>query len=287
MNFLRLNFQLLKVGHCSHPECIAMRGGRWENTLFPALCGLITHPTRGHILFDTGYSQHFFDATAPFPERLYRWTTPVKLTPEETLLSQLAARGIRAKDINYVLISHFHGDHIAGIKDFPNAQFIVSRSEYDSARLKSRLGGLIHAFLPALLPADFSDRVIFVEDFPTQTLPSELAPFSKGFDIFNDASLMAVSLPGHTRGQLGAVFRGADHRLMFMVADACWSTNALTKNQPPTWIASRIFDSLKNYQTTFDRLRQAAVHPEAAIFIPSHCEQTWKKFQHGLHHERH
>lgn len=117
----RLAFRLLKVDHCAHPECVVMRGGRWRSTLFPALCGLLAHPTRGWILFDTGYSSHFTQATAPFPERLYRWVTPLTLTPADTLLAQLARLGISADEIRYVIISHMHGDHIAGLKDFPNA----------------------------------------------------------------------------------------------------------------------------------------------------------------------
>lgn len=280
MNLQRLHFRLLKVGHCSHPECIAKRGGRWASALFPALCGLIEHPTRGFILFDTGYSRHFYDATAPFPERLYRWTTPVTLDSQETLLSQLGGLGIRAADINYVLISHFHGDHIAGIKDFPNARFIAARAEYDAVHRMSRIGGLFRAFLPALMPADFDRRLAFVEDAPTIPLPAELAPFSHGFDLFSDGSLIGIPLPGHTRGQIGILFRRTDHRLIFMVADACWSKEALTQNQPPTWIAGRLFDSTTNYLRTFGSLQQVALHPEAPLMVPSHCEQTWKDLRH-------
>lgn len=246
--------------------------------MFPALCGLFEHPTRGWMLFDTGYSSHFSDATNALPERLYRWVTPFTLPAEETLLTQLKALGISADEIGYVLISHMHGDHISGIKDFPDARFLTMRAEHDAMRKKSRLNGLMHAFLPALLPNDFASRVIFAEDTKKITLPSEFHPFESGFDLFGDSSVIGVPLPGHSRGQMGVVFRQADDRLIFMVADACWSKPGLIKNQGPTWLASRIFDSVGDYSRTFNNLQRLASRREAPTLIPSHCEQTWKDF---------
>jgi glyoxylase-like metal-dependent hydrolase (beta-lactamase superfamily II) len=272
----RVAFRLLKVGHCRHPECVAQRGGRLTSVMFPALVGLLTLPGGGVMLFDTGYSEHFFEATRPFPERLYRWTTPVTLAPGEQLLAQLAALGIGAADVSHVMISHFHGDHIAGMRDFPRARFIAARAGHDALRQRSRVGGLLQGFLPALIPDDFAQRVDHVEERPLRPLPAELRPFEQGYDLFGDGSVLAVPLPGHARGQLGIVFRRHDERLLFMVADACWSAAALDKDQPPTWLASRIFDSRSIYQRTFAQLRQAAAHPEAATLVPSHCETTWR-----------
>jgi glyoxylase-like metal-dependent hydrolase (beta-lactamase superfamily II) len=272
-----LRFRLLKVGQCTHPECMAMRGGRWANAVFPALCALIEHPVRGLILFDTGYSTHFTDATAPFPERLYRWSTPVTLAPQDTLLCQLAAMGIQAADISHVIVSHFHGDHIAGLKDFPNARVIAMRADYDAIRSKSRVGGLLRAYLPALMPDDIDSRMIFAEDLPTMQMPAELAPFERAVDLLQDGSIAGIHLPGHTRGQMGIVLRQTSHQLVFMVADACWSMPALKKNARPTWMAERLFDNAAKYRRTFDELRRVAAHPAAPDIVPSHCEQTWRR----------
>lgn len=276
---MRLPFRLLKVGHCSHPECVTQRGGRWAATLFPALCGLLRHPTRGWILFDTGYSQHFTTATQPFPERLYRWTTPFTLPPEQTLTAQLARLGIAPDDITHVVISHLHGDHIAGLRDFPRAGFITMRGEVQAMDQRSRFGNLTHGTLPALLPDDFRQRVRYAEDAARTALPRELRPFEQGFDLFGDGSLLAVHLPGHSRGQIGIVFRQESDRLTFMSADACWSMGALREDRGPLWIARRIFDHDGQYQQTFHRLRQMQAGGGAPLLIPSHCEQTWKAYE--------
>jgi len=54
---------------------MVIKGGSLCSVDFPALVGVIEHPSRGIFLFDTGYDPAFNDATKPFPERLYRWTT--------------------------------------------------------------------------------------------------------------------------------------------------------------------------------------------------------------------
>lgn len=275
---MRLDFHLLKVGHCTHPECVTQRGGRWAATLFPALCGLLRHPTRGWLLFDTGYSQHFSDATQPFPERFYRWTTPFNLAPEETLTAQLQRLGIAPEDIAHIVISHLHGDHIAGLRDFPNASLITMRSEVTAMDQRSRFSNLTHGTLPALLPADFRQRTRYAEDAAQVALPAELKPFEQGFDLFGDGSVLAVHLPGHSRGQIGIVFRQQNDRLTFMSADACWSMTALREDRGPIWLARRIFDHNGQYQQTFQRLRQMQAASGAPWLIPSHCVQTWKDY---------
>lgn len=271
-----ITFHLLKAGHCAHPECVAMRGGRWSSLRFPALCGVIEHPQRGVIVFDTGYSSHFFDATRPLPERAYRWVTPPTLAPEETLVAQLARRGIAADAVRHVIISHYHGDHIAGLKDFPQARFLSTRTDYDAMRKRSRLGNLLHACLPGLLPADFVSRLDFAEDTQRMALPSEFHPFDSGFDLFGDGSVAGIPLPGHSAGQMGLAFCRADGRHVFMVADSCWTRSALDEDRRPTWIASRIFDSRHEYGATFGRLRELAGRATDLAIVPSHCDQTWK-----------
>ena len=122
----RVEVHLLRVGHCRHCERLACTAGRWRIIQFPAICALLVHPQHGAALFDTGYAERFFAATQPFPERLYRWITPMTLPPEETLTAQLARLGLRPADIRVSLISHLHADHIAGLRDLPQARFILT-----------------------------------------------------------------------------------------------------------------------------------------------------------------
>jgi glyoxylase-like metal-dependent hydrolase (beta-lactamase superfamily II) len=78
---------------------------------------LLQHPRFGPMLFDTGYSYRFFDETKNFPNRFYRWMTPVTLHEEDLVVNQLLTFDLRPKDITHVFISHFHADHIASLPD--------------------------------------------------------------------------------------------------------------------------------------------------------------------------
>ena len=75
----RCGLRILEAGSCRHPEAVVRRGASFALADFPALVGVIAHPEAGVILFDTGYDPAFLAATRPFPERLYRLTTPVRL----------------------------------------------------------------------------------------------------------------------------------------------------------------------------------------------------------------
>lgn len=270
-----VNFELLKVGHCRHPECMVIRGGSLGSVEFPSLVGLLQHPDLGHILYDTGYSRHFMNASKSFPECLYRMVTPPSLPPEEELLSQLEERGIGANDVSLILISHFHGDHIAGLKDFPSARFIATRREYEEMKGKGRIVQLRSAFLPALLPDDFVDRVTFAEEL--NLIPTGLEGFGMGYDVSCDGALTGVALPGHTRSQLGLAFTDVRRRRILLVGDACWKLEGLQRRRLPSRIASTLFSDNAAYEETFFKLADLHAKDPSLTIIPSHCESSWKR----------
>jgi glyoxylase-like metal-dependent hydrolase (beta-lactamase superfamily II) len=203
----RVKFDLLTVGPCRHRGCIALRGGSRRAIDFPALVGLIDHPKQGLMLYDTGYSRHFVDARRGFPECLYRMITPVTRPPAEELLVQLEDRRIRPQEIETVLNSHFHGDQIAGLRDFPRARFIATTKECADCRKSSLLNRLRRAFPHELLPEDLDSRLRYVEDAPLVSLPENWQPFRAGRDIFGDRSLFEIDLPGHTASRLVMAFK--------------------------------------------------------------------------------
>ncbi len=275
----RVRFEILKIGHCRQNARLACRAAPWGNCEFPALVGLLRHPSHGAMLFDTGYSPHFFAATTQWPERAYALFAPVSLSPEEQLVAQLAHRGLGPSDIKTIIVSHFHGDHVAGLKDFPGAQFICSRFGWTSLQRLGRISGVRRGMVPALLPEDFSQRAQFIEDLRSTPLPDDLRPFESGVDLLGDGSLLAVDLPGHAEGQFGLLFvDDRDDRRIFLVADGAWSMQAIRENALPMPIAAVLIGHTSTYPETLSRLHQLHTRAPEVVMISTHCTERTAEF---------
>ncbi|MBX7249881.1 MAG: MBL fold metallo-hydrolase [Caulobacteraceae bacterium] len=270
----RCRVRILRAGACRHPAFMARRGAGLNPVVFPSLVGLIEHPLEGPILFDTGYDPAFLRATEPFPERFYRWATPVELDPREPASAQVRRLGHAPEDITAVVISHFHGDHVAGLHAFPRARLFCARAGLAQVRGGDRLGRVRRGVLAGLAPADVEARARYFEDLSRTTLPPALAPFDSGADLFGDGSLVAVELPGHCPGHWGLAVRREDDALEFFVADAAWSTAAVREAAPPPAFTTAVLGETAPYRETFARLHQLwAANPDLTL-TPSHCPEA-------------
>ncbi|MBM9460903.1 MBL fold metallo-hydrolase [Nocardioides sp. zg-536] len=265
----------LRVGHCVQVEALARRGGRVRLIEFPSYAAAIRHPDRpelGWTLFDTGYATHFLDATERLPERLYRTLLPVTLPEHERLPVQLAGLGIDPLDVRRVVLSHFHGDHVAGLRDHPNAQVLAGGAGLAQVRRLGRIGALRHGLLPGLLPEDVAARFRAVEELPGVDLA--VSPTGTGWDLLGDRSLLVVPLPGHMPGHLGLLLTATDGRQVLLAGDAAWSTRAITEPAPPSRLVGAGFDDWTAALGTLGHLhRLHRAHPELLV-LPAHCDEA-------------
>ena len=265
--------KLIRCGHCTHPQVATIRDGSWRPAIFPALSILIVHPVEGPMLFDTGYDPKFFEATQPFPERFYRWLTPVTLPAGADVASQLERFGFAPSDIRHLILSHFHADHVAGAHAFPQAQVHCAKAGLDAACASGRIKALRGGMLPALLPADIAVRARFFEDAPRVPLPAALQPFEEGADILGDASVIAVDLPGHCPGHWGLVVNDAAQGEHFLVADAAWSSDAIRRNMPPPRLTSNLLGDAKRVEATLGQLNALYRRNPDIRLTPAHCPE--------------
>lgn len=271
-----LDFKLLKVGYCTHPECFAVRGGKLKSAEFPALCCLIKHPEKGNILYDTGYSDKFSELTQSLPNLIYRKVTPVFFNKEtDCLVGQLNRLGLTADDIKHVIISHFHADHMCGLHQFEKSQFIYSRSEYEKLTNMHKLFQLKNAFLKELIPDDFDSRSVDT-DLLTVSENAVISGFA-GADLFGDQSMHLIPLGGHTEIQLGLTFLSELGRV-FLVADAAFGVKYLREKRPPSPLVNVINFSANEYEFVFNKLSYLVNSDNDLIIIPSHCTESWTKY---------
>ncbi|MGK0365128.1 MAG: glyoxylase-like metal-dependent hydrolase (beta-lactamase superfamily II) [Saprospiraceae bacterium] len=271
---IKLKTTFLTTGYTTALKRIAMRGGALREIKFHATCVLWEHPTEGYILFDTGYSPRFFEETKKWPMLIYAKATPVVCKEEWTIKAQLIKKNIAPEDIKHIIISHFHADHIAGLKDFPRANLWCSQAAWQEAGSLKGFAAVKKGIVPTLLPNDFESRVCFFEHAERKNREDS---FELYYDIFDDASIQIVNLPGHARGQIGALFTSDTNQKILLAADAFWLLESLEKNLYPSRIVSLFIDNWEDYQRSFQKVR-GFMHrfPEVEI-ISCHCPRTFER----------
>ena len=250
-----LSITFLEAGYTEQLEkFVNPLTGKWRKIKFPSTVAVIEHATAGVILFDTGYSPRFFESTKYFPEKVYALITPVKIAPEETAIEKIKKMGLKPEEIKYVVLSHFHADHIAGAADFTKAEYIYSQRELNYFKSLSRVIQVKNGFIGGLLPLDLETRALPADEFPVM-LP-DLGSGWRGKDLFGDESVFVVPLPGHTLGQLGLYIRDVKGKDYLLVADAAWVTQSYEKNILPMRIAQEVFFQREEYRSTLSKIHE-------------------------------
>lgn len=116
--------------------------------------------------------------------------------PDSKLPEGLKTLNINPSEIDYLYITHFHGDHIGGMmKDgvpvFPNAQVYVSKVEYDAwmkmpADKKSQVENTMKAYKERLHLFAFGDTL------PCDVVAMEAAGHTPGHTVFRTGNLLVI-----------------------------------------------------------------------------------------------
>ena len=261
------------AGSCKHPQVMTVRDGSLRPAIYPALPMLIVHPSEGPMLFDTGYDPAFLTATQPFPERFYRWLTPVALLAGEEAVTQCRSFGISPQDVRHIILSHFHADHMAGIHAFPNARIHCAKAGFNAACKGGRVSQLRQGILRALIPEDFARRATFFEEGSRIALPSDMKPFDTGVDLLGDGALIAVELPGHCPGHWGLLVNDIRFGSHFMIADAAWSLDAVRRNVPPPAVSTAFLGHTGRTRETLGKLHLLWSRNTDVRLTPYHCPE--------------
>lgn len=263
-------WHLLDTGFCTVPRRFAFGEGRGAARCH-AVCSLLRHETRGWFLFDTGYAPRVIPAGSRFPYTLYRMATPFTVSEESAAVNQLARFGLSACDIGHVIVSHFHADHVGGLRDFPEARFVCDRAAYDAVHARRGFGAVRRAFLPALVPEDFAERALWTEDL---MLADPIPGLSPARDLFGDDSCLLVPLPGHAAGQIGLLATARDGKKLFFVADAVYTTRAIRANKPFHPITNLFTNDRVAANATLSALNAYHSARPDTLLLPTHCPKV-------------
>ena len=176
-----------------------------ERIWSPVSAYLIEHP-KGLVLIDTGWHTDIRTNQEEYLGTIKNVIFDAKLPPGEAIHEQLDSRGIKPSDIDFLVLSHLHSDHVSGLKLVKNVKKIfVSDIEWNDARqisnpnLKSMWEG------------------IGIETF--SFLPSSFGPEKLAFDLFRDETVVFVNTPGHTNGLASTIIRSKE-KFVLLCSDA-------------------------------------------------------------------
>lgn len=227
------------------PEHLVLARGRDRCVRLGVRFGVWVHPTHGPVLIDTGYGPEVVSGRRSLPLRTYAALLKPRLESQpEDILARL---GLSVDDIKTVFVTHFHADHISGLKRFANARFICAG--WPEIKAQSPWQRLRHGVFTELLPPDFEARLTGIE-----ALPAVALPFGEGRDILGDGSLLALPLPGHATGHCGLVWP-AQKRIY--AADAQWLAQAMREDRPPRGPARLVYSDEGAMRASLEILRRA------------------------------
>lgn len=221
--------QFLNSAIVQVPERLVLRGGSWGRIAVGVRYGMVTHPEFGPVLIDTGYGPRVTRAARRSGAlKLYSTVLRPRLVEDNSPLVALQLAGYAATDVRRIVVTHFHADHVAALRDFPNARFIASGAAWEAISRMRKGQRLRSGIFSELMPADFVSRLL-----PIETLPERSAAFGLGMgrDIWGDGSCLAIDLPGHAIGHFGLLWAQRDPPLLY-ATDTTWLSDALDDRMP-------------------------------------------------------
>jgi glyoxylase-like metal-dependent hydrolase (beta-lactamase superfamily II) len=178
----------------------------------PVPCYLLEHNGR-KVLFDAGQK-------IPEKEQSPLANYLVRVTPEELAVNRLAEMGIFPEDLDYIILSHHHGDHCDGLKDFPQAKVVCQRAALENLK----------------------------------RFPNSFQAVDGEYDVWGDGSIICVPTPGHAPGHQSLLVTGDDGSKTLLLGDVVYMPESLDYSPTCQEYAERpdYFDSIRKVRTLRD-----------------------------------
>ena len=207
------------------------------------------------------------DAGPPDMERSLKYHPYFKSEPrkpEEELSGALAKAGISPEEIELVILTHLHWDHVGGVELFPNAQFIVSDEE-----LKFALNP------PACLHASYEALQLGIQPLYLKIMPRLKTVEMKEKEIV--PGVRTIPLPGHSPGGIGVVVDTDDGS--YVIAGDAVPTYENMKGDPANnqpYYMSGVYTDMVAMWKSFELIDEI-VQGDVERVIPGHEPLVFRK----------
>ncbi len=200
----------------------------------PVYAVLIEHP-EGRVLIDTGFHPEHVERVLPFVEPSAR--------PGGPFADALERAGRAPGEVDYVVHTHLHFDHVGADGQLDGATVFVHRDELRQARSPEPFELLSYS------DRQFDNPRVQVEllDGDAEVLPG----------------IVLLETPGHSAGHCSVLLRGESGRLLLFCGDASYTAQNLER----TVISGFHVDPVESVRS-LRRLQRLAARTSATLFFP-------------------
>lgn len=216
--------------------------GPWTDAV-PIHCWAIEHADR-LVLVDTGEVATARDI--PFAR--------FEVAPEEELPAALTAVGLDVTDVDTVVLTHMHADHMDGSVHVNRSVLVHDR---ELAFSRTRFARITQRLFRQPLPAGVDFKPISLD-------AGRFGAFARSRSLSEDDRIVAVDTAGHTPGHISVVCIDDEGRHLFLAGDATDTLEQLHARRPDA-VAPKPAVSVATMDAILAHGRQ---HP--TVYLPSH-----------------
>jgi glyoxylase-like metal-dependent hydrolase (beta-lactamase superfamily II) len=266
-----VTLSILKAGKMPAQQAFAYRGGRWGASYENGMAAFLVRHPQASFLVDTGFGANVDQHWQSIPWLMRRLSSYVKETPAAV---QLRQHGIALDQIKFAIITHSHWDHISGLEDFPGIEVRMPAAELQFIR-DHKMPGLIDQMIDKLK--------VRVFDFSSGPYEN----FKYSLDLFNDGSVVLVSMPGHTDGSTGVFINLRSGKRFLLTGDLTWSLDGFQLPAERPWLARKLVDfDEREVRRSIIRVHQLMQKYPNLIVVPAHDRRVHERIASLPHFEQ-
>jgi N-acyl homoserine lactone hydrolase len=213
------------------------------------------------ILFDLGCMTNAMDPDGSGWSSNLQDRTPFYRPKGQSIDEQLALVGLKTKDIDTIIMSHFHCDHFGSIENFAHADIYIPKEDW------------VNALMITHIDSNLGMQTSYVRQ-SLDVVVKQYHPVEVGadFELFHGVEI--ITLPGHTANLLGMVLHLDSGKCLIFPSDAVPTPEVYG---PPVRYSGSVFDSI-SFLKSIEKVRRLENKYHAQVMI-SHSNKLFTTFK--------